>query len=115
MRIDAAGNCLAYAATNPQLHWRTLRQKRVARATMLLASGLHDMAEDELKFGSQNEEGQSNVYAFELGKFASGHGAPDEALRYIGDVCPRLPLHAFRSGAAGVLAISVPLSFPRRH
>ena len=38
-------------------------QKRVARATMLLASGMHDMAEDELKFGSRNEEGQANVYA----------------------------------------------------
>ena len=31
-----------------------LVQKRVSRATMLLASGLHDMAEDELKYGSRN-------------------------------------------------------------
>ncbi len=65
-----------------------LVQKRVARATMLLASGMHDMAEDELKYGSRNEEGQANVYAFELAKFASGHGAPDEALRYIKTFAP---------------------------
>jgi soluble lytic murein transglycosylase len=65
-----------------------LVQKRVARAQLLLASGLHDMAEDELKFGSRNEEGQTNVYAYELAKFASGHGAPDEALRYIKTFAP---------------------------
>jgi soluble lytic murein transglycosylase len=65
-----------------------LVQKRVARAQLLLASGLHDMAEDELKFGSRNEEGQTNVYAYELGKFAAGHGAPDEALRYIKTFAP---------------------------
>jgi len=65
-----------------------LVQKRVARAQLLLASGMHDMAEDELKFGSRNEEGQANVYAFELGKFAAGHGAPDEALRYIKTFAP---------------------------
>jgi soluble lytic murein transglycosylase len=65
-----------------------LVQKRVARARLLLASGLHDMAEDELKFGSQNEEGQTNVYAYELAKFAAGHGAPDEALRYIKTFAP---------------------------
>ena len=65
-----------------------LVQKRVSRAQMLLASGLHDMAEDELKYGSRNEEGQANVYAYELAKFASGHGAPDEALRYIKTFAP---------------------------
>ena len=65
-----------------------LVQKRVNRATLLLASGMHDMAEDELKYGSRNEEGQGNVYAYELGKFAAGHGAPDEALRYIKTFAP---------------------------
>jgi soluble lytic murein transglycosylase len=65
-----------------------LVQKRVARAQLLLASGMHDMAEDELKFGSRNEEGQSNVYAYELAKFASAHGAPDEALLYIKTFAP---------------------------
>jgi soluble lytic murein transglycosylase len=60
-----------------------LVQKRVVRAQLLLASGMHDTAEDELKYGSRNEEGQTNVYAYELAKFASAHGAPDEALRYI--------------------------------
>lgn len=65
-----------------------LVQKRVVRAQLLLASGMHDMAEDELKYGSRNEEGQTNVYAYELAKFASGHGAPDEALRYIKTFAP---------------------------
>ena len=65
-----------------------LVQKRVLRAQLLLSSGMHDMAEDELKFGSRNEEGQANVYAFELGKFAAAHGAPDEALRYIKTFAP---------------------------
>jgi len=65
-----------------------LVKKRVARAQLLLASGMHDMAEDELKYGSRNEEGQTNVYAYELAKFASGHGAPDEALRYIKTFAP---------------------------
>jgi soluble lytic murein transglycosylase len=65
-----------------------LVQKRVMRAQLLLSSGMHDMAEDELKFGSRNEEGQANVYAYELAKFASGHGAPDEALRYIKTFAP---------------------------
>ncbi len=65
-----------------------LVQKRVVRAQLLLASGMHDMAEDELKYGSRNEEGQGNVYAYELAKFASGHGAPDEAMRYIKTFAP---------------------------
>ena len=65
-----------------------LVQKRVVRARLLLSSGMHDMAEDELKFGSRNEEGQTNVYAYELAKFASGHGAPDEAMRYIKTFAP---------------------------
>ncbi len=65
-----------------------LVQKRVVRAQLLLASGMHDMAEDELKYGSRNEEGQTNVYAFELAKFASAHGAPDEALRYVKTFAP---------------------------
>ncbi len=65
-----------------------LVQKRVNRARLLFASGMHDMAEDELKFGSRNEEGQSNVYAYELAKFAAGHGAPDEGLRYIKTFAP---------------------------
>jgi soluble lytic murein transglycosylase len=49
---------------------------------------MHDMAEEELKFGSRNEEGQTNVYAYELAKFAAAHGAPDEALRYIKTLAP---------------------------
>lgn len=72
----------------PSFSGGPLVQKRVSRATLLLASGMHDMAEDELKFGSRNEEGQTNVYAYELAKFASGHGAPDEALRYIKTFAP---------------------------
>ncbi len=89
----------AVCATLQSISWPTrpqfpsftggpLVQKRVARAQLLLSSGLHDMAEDELKYGSRNEEGQTNVYAYELGKFASGHGAPDEALRYIKTFAP---------------------------
>jgi soluble lytic murein transglycosylase len=65
-----------------------LVEKRVVRAQLLLASEMHDLAEEELKFGSRNEEGQTNVYAYQLAKFASGHGAPDEALRYIKTFAP---------------------------
>jgi soluble lytic murein transglycosylase len=65
-----------------------LVQKRVARAQMLLASEMHDAAENELKFGYHNEEGQTNVYAYALAKFAAAHGAPDEALRYIKTFAP---------------------------
>ena len=94
--VQADASCLSMLQTiswpnRPQFPSFTggvLVQKRVTRATMLLASGMHDMAEDELKYGSRNEEGQSNVYAYELAKFASGHGAPDEALRYIKTFAP---------------------------
>jgi soluble lytic murein transglycosylase len=48
-----------------------------------MASDMHDLAENEFKFASRNEEGQTNVYAYQLAKFAYNHGAPDEALRYI--------------------------------
>jgi soluble lytic murein transglycosylase len=65
-----------------------LVQKRVARAQLLLASEMHDTAENELKFGYHNEEGQTNVYAYALAKFAAAHGAPDEALRYIKTFAP---------------------------
>ena len=51
-------HCLAARPQFPSFTGGPLVQKRVVRANLLLASGMHDMAEDELKFGSRNEEGQ---------------------------------------------------------
>jgi soluble lytic murein transglycosylase len=81
---------LAWAARAqfPSFSPGPLVQKRVARARLLLASDMHDQAENELKFGSRNEEGQTNVYAYQLAKFAADHGAPDEALRDIKTFAP---------------------------
>ncbi len=88
--LSATLQPLAWAARGqfPSFSPGPLVQKRVARAQLLLASDMHDTAENELKFGSRNEEGQTNVYAYELAKFAANHGAPDEALRYIKTFAP---------------------------
>jgi soluble lytic murein transglycosylase len=88
--LSATLQALAWPARGqfPSFSAGPLVKQRVVRAQLLLASELHDQAENELKYGSRNEEGQTNVYAFELAKFAAGHGAPDEALRYIKTFAP---------------------------
>lgn len=58
-------------------------QSRIDRAQLLDKTGLTDFAENELKFGAQNDGEQQNVYAFELAKSAAARNAPDQAMRYI--------------------------------
>jgi soluble lytic murein transglycosylase len=86
-------------------------QKRVTRAQLLLASDMHDTAENELKFGSRNEEGQTNVYAYELAKFAANHGAPDEALRYIKTFAPGYLYMPLDQAPVGFWRLAFPMPY----
>ena len=61
---------------------------RIERAQLLQMTGLNDFAEGELKFGARSDDDQSNVYAFELAKFAAARNAPDRALHYIKAYAP---------------------------
>jgi soluble lytic murein transglycosylase len=61
---------------------------RIERAQLLQLTSLNDFAEGELKFGARSDDDQSNVYAFELAKFAAARQAPDQALRYIKAYAP---------------------------
>ncbi len=60
-----------------------LAQKRLNRAELLALTGLNDWAEGELKFAARNDEGQNNLYAMQLAKYALQRKAPDDALHYI--------------------------------
>ena len=104
---------LAWAARGqfPSFSPGPLVQKRVARAQLLLASDMHDTAENELKYGSRNEEGQTNVYAYELAKFAANHGAPDEALRYIKTFAPGYLYMPLDQAPVGFWRLAFPMPF----
>jgi soluble lytic murein transglycosylase len=63
-------------------------KKRLNRSQLLQFAGLDDLAENELKFGGNNDGEQPNIYAFELAKLVSARGAPDQAVRYIKHYAP---------------------------
>ena len=63
-------------------------KKRLNRSQLLQFAGLDDLAENELKFGGNNDGEQPNIYAFELAKLVSARGAPDLAVRYIKHYAP---------------------------
>jgi soluble lytic murein transglycosylase len=55
---------------------------RIERAQLLLAAGLDDLAEGELRFAAQNED-QPHVISIELAALASKRTGPDQAMRLI--------------------------------
>ncbi len=57
--------------------------KRLNRAELLNLTGLDNFAEGELKFGARNDEGENNLYAVQLAKYAMQRNAPDDALHFI--------------------------------
>ena len=61
---------------------------RLERAQLLQLTGLTDYAEGELRFAADNDEGQQNLYAFELAKLAASRDAADTAMRYIKHYAP---------------------------
>jgi soluble lytic murein transglycosylase len=65
-----------------------LAQKRLNRAELLQLTGLNDFAEGELRFAARNDDGQSNVYAMQLAKYALERNAPDNSMDYIKDFAP---------------------------
>ncbi len=111
--LAATLQSLAWAARGqfPSFSPGPLVQKRVTRAQLLLASDMHDTAENELKFGSRNEEGQTNVYAYELAKFAAAHGAPDEALRYVKTFAPGYLYMPLDQAPVGFWRLAFPMPF----
>lgn len=111
--LSATLQALAWPAPGqfPSFSPGPLVQKRVERARLLLASDMHDTAENELKFGSRNEEGQTNVYAYELAKFAAAHGAPDEALRYIKTFAPGYLYMPLDQAPVGFWRLAFPMPY----
>jgi soluble lytic murein transglycosylase len=65
-----------------------LTQKRLNRAELLQLTGLSGFAEGELRFGARNDNGQSNLYAMQLAKYALQRNAPDHSMDYIKDYAP---------------------------
>jgi len=63
-------------------------QLRLDRAQLLQLAGLSDYAEGELRFAANNDEGQQNLYAFELAKIAAGRDSADTGMRYIKHYAP---------------------------
>ncbi len=63
-------------------------EARLERAQLLQLTGLTDYAEGELRFAANNDEGQQNLYAFELAKLAASHDSADTAMRYIKHYAP---------------------------
>ncbi len=63
-------------------------QSRINRAQLLQLTGLSDFAEGELKFGAHHDGDQTNVYAYELAKFAAARNAPEQAIHYIKAYAP---------------------------
>jgi soluble lytic murein transglycosylase len=55
---------------------------RIERAHMLVAAGLDEMAEGELRFAAQNED-QPYVISIELATLATRRTGPDQAMRFI--------------------------------
>ena len=55
---------------------------RIERAHLLIAAGLEDMAEGELRFAAQTED-QPHVIAIELASLADRRTGPDQAMRFI--------------------------------
>ena len=63
-------------------------QIRLDRAQLLQLTGLTDYAEGELRFAANNDEGQQNLYAFELAKIAAVRDSPESGMRYIKHYAP---------------------------
>lgn len=55
---------------------------RIERAHMLIAAGLDEMAEGELRYAAQNED-QPYVISIELATLATRRTGPDQAMRFI--------------------------------
>jgi soluble lytic murein transglycosylase len=63
-------------------------EARMERAQLLQLTGLTDYAEGELRFAASNDEGQQNLYAFELAKLAASRDSAETAMRYIKHYAP---------------------------
>ncbi len=63
-------------------------QLRLGRAQLLQLAGLTDFAEGELRFAANNDEGQQNLYAFELARLAAARNSAESAMRYIKHYAP---------------------------
>ena len=61
-------------------------QNRIDRARLLVAAGLTDWAERELRFGAQTED-QPHLLAMELAKL-NGPGKPQQAIKYVKGMAP---------------------------
>ncbi|HSW49668.1 MAG TPA: transglycosylase SLT domain-containing protein [Bryobacteraceae bacterium] len=66
---------------------RAADRPRIARARLLSAAGLADLAESELRFSARTD-GTPHVLALELARLASSRAAPDVGLRHIKGVFP---------------------------
>lgn len=84
---------------------------RIERAQLLQLTGLNDFAEGELKFGARGDDDQSNVYAFELAKFAAARQAPAQALHYIKAYAPGYLFMPLDQAPVAFWRLAFPLPF----
>ena len=84
---------------------------RIERAQLLQLTALNDFAEGELKFGARTDNDQSNVYAFELAKFAAARDAPNQALHYVKAYAPGYLFMPLDQAPVAFWRLAFPLPF----
>lgn len=85
-------------------------KQRLARARMLVAAGMQEQAESELRFAARND-GQPQVVALELAKLLEMRGAPDEALRAVKAYVPNYLMVPLDEAPLAFWRVAFPMPF----
>lgn len=85
-------------------------QERCARARLLAAAALDDLAESELRFGAKND-GQPEIAAAEFAELAAQRGAPELGIRFIKQLAPNYLRLRMDAASEKFLKLAFPLPF----